>query len=118
MPGEKPGKRGSSGLPQGARKAELVAVSLADVKEALPPRCIRRRRFRIEPGLQCTPVHRIHVVYVEHDAAPSGSSQIACGVELQVEVAAADPEARELSGSSSVEQTKAERLVERHRFGH
>ena len=39
-------------------------------------------------------------------------------VELKVEIAGADPEARERRLVSSVEQMEAERLVEGHRLNH
>src|SRR5829696_10271317 len=99
---------------QGAGEAQLVAISVVDVEVALAPWCVRGRGFRIEPRRERASVHRVHVVDPEHDSTPDGPSGRTDRVELKVEVAGADPEARERRLRSSVEQMEAERFVEDH----
>jgi hypothetical protein len=95
-----------------------VAVPVANVKIALTPRGIRRRSFRIDPGRKGSLIHRIYIVDPEHDSAPDGPSGRAGGVELKIEEARANPEARKTGLSASVARFKAERFVERHGLRH
>src|SRR4029450_5064793 len=98
---------------QRAGKTQLMAVSVADVEVTLAPRRVRRRRFRINPGRKRAAIHRIHVIDPEHDSAPDGPAGSATGVELKMEVAGANPKAREPGVRASIQQLKAERLVKR-----
>jgi hypothetical protein len=71
-----------------------------------------RARFLDRTPRERASVHRVHVVDPEHDSTPDGPSGRTDRVELKVEVAGADPEARKRRLGSSVEQMEPERLVE------
>src|SRR5271156_3371422 len=99
-------------------KAQLITVWVADMEVALPPRCVRRRSHRTEPGRKSASVYCVHVVDPKHDPTPDASSARAGCVELKVEVAETDPEACEARFVPPVEQTEAKGFVEGHRFDH
>src|SRR5262249_61197640 len=69
-------------------------------------------------GRKRAAIHRIHVIDPDHDSTPDGPAGSATGVELKIEVAGANPKAREPGVLASKPQLKAERLIERHRYNH
>ena len=62
-----------------------------------------RVRFPVEPRRERASVHHVHVVDPEHDSTPDGPLARADCVELNVEVAGADPEAGERMGASVID---------------
>src|SRR5262249_5854001 len=108
----------SDGRRERAGKAQLVTVPVADVEVALAPRCVRRGGFRSEPSRKGVSIQRIDVIDPEHDSAPDGPPESAGGVVFKIEVAGAHTKARETGVLASIEQLKAERLVERHGLRH
>jgi hypothetical protein len=88
------------------------------VEEAFPPRSVRRWGRRSQASGEGPLVHRIDVIDVEDHSPPHRIWRHPRFVCLQVQIAAARPEAAEGAPPAAVEQVEPKPFVEGDRRGH
>src|SRR5262249_14275654 len=97
--------------PQRLHKAELVAVWVGHVKEALAPFRIARRRVRAVTGRDHLRMKRVDVGLIEDDTPPPGPVSLG-GLRDQIEIAGAWAKAGEGGAVAAVNHLESEHAIE------
>jgi hypothetical protein len=99
-------------------EAQLMSIRIVEMKVALTPRCIPGRGRRCQPSSDDTAIHGVDVVDPEDDSAPAGvRPRVACA-QLEVDMSAASPQAREPCPRSPIRELETEHKIERHGRSH
>src|SRR5260370_14260334 len=103
--------------PQRLGEAELVAVRVGQMEEALAPFGIARRRVRAIAGRDHARVQRVDVGMVEDDASPPRPRSLG-RLGDQIEIARSSPKARKRGVAAPVDHLKSQHAIEADRARH